>query len=382
MARWVLVGLMVSTVVAASENANPGFNLEGVEAFWEIVGILEADREPTEAQWNTFFAAPGYKALTEREFGRAYFQKTLRAVFMPSQSGLEEQVRDEYKQQGGFLAWYTPLVLEGFHEADRDREWMASRLKELQSYPYLKKAAEVALQYLPEEETDSYPEVDFIVFNDSRGYSPLIIGLTGKDALEPSELLCLKGQGHDHHWPFVLHMAHESFHLYRDRQQEIELPEEDHPDYPVLWTLDQIENEGIGDLINRKVLYYGGGCLADTERASKLKKEQKEQPATLRIMDAFLSEMAEDLNLVGEFGKQLRRFIPQSGHPTGFFMANLIDEELGTEALVEVARNPFEFFVLYNKAARKNGTAPVFSSKAMTLIRSLAQKYTKTLTDS
>jgi hypothetical protein len=382
MKRLILVGLMVSTAATASENVNPSFNFEGLEAFWGVVGILEAGREPTETQWDMFFAAPGYKALTEREFGRAYFQKTLRAVFMPSQSGLEEQVLDEYKQQGGFLAWYTPLVLEGFHEADRDREWMASRVEELKIYPYLKKAAGVALRYLPEDETDTYPEVDFIVFNDSRGYSPLIIGLTGKDDLEPAELDCLKGQGQDRHWPFVLHMAHESFHLYRDRQQEIELPEEDHPDYPVLWTLDQMENEGIGDLINRKALYYGNGCLADTERASKLQEEQRAQPATLRIMDAFLSEMADDPDLVEGMGRQLRRFIPQSGHPTGFFMANIIEEELGTEALVEVVRNPFAFFTLYNKAARKNGTAPVLSSKAMTLLRSLERKYLNTSTDS
>jgi hypothetical protein len=382
MKRWILIYLAISTVAMASDKVNPGFNFEGIEAFWEIAGILEADQEPTKEQWNLFFEAPGYKALTEREFGRTYFQKALRAIFMPSQSSLEEQFRDEYKQKGGFLAWYTPQVLEGFHEADRDREWMASRVEELKSYPYLKKAADVALQYLPETETDTYPEVDFIVFNDSRGYSPLIIGLTGKDDLQPSELECLKGQGHDHHWPFVLHMAHESFHLYRDRQQEFELPEEDHPDYPLLWTLDQMENEGIGDLINRKTLYYDNGCLAETERASKLQKEQRAQPATLRIMDVFLSEMAEDPDLIEGLGRQLRRFIPQSGHPTGFYMANLIEKELGTEPLVEVVRNPFEFFFLYNKAARKNGTAPLFSPKAMTLIRSLEQKYMKVPADS
>jgi hypothetical protein len=382
MARWILVGLFVLTTATASENVNPGFNFEGIEAFWEIVSVLEEDREPTAAQWETFFTAPGYNALSEREFGRDYFQKALRAVFMPSQADLEARVLAEYEQKGGFMAWYTPQVLEGFRQAGRDRQWMASRVEELRNYPYLKKAADVALRYLPENETDTYPEVDFIVFNDSRGYSPLIIGLTGKDDLQPAELECLKGQGHDHHWPFVLHMAHESFHLYRNRRQEIELPEEDHPDYPVLWTLDQIENEGIGDLINRKTLYYGNGCLSNTERASALRKEQQGQPANLRIMDAFLSEMADDPDLMKGLGRQLQRFIPQSGHPTGFFMANLIEEELGTESLVEVVRNPFDFFALYNEAARHNGTAPVFSTKAMTFLRSLEQKHARTPTDS
>jgi hypothetical protein len=373
----VCVAALAVAAVPVGEDVNPGFNFEGVEAFWKVADILAADNEPTETQWNEFFEAPGYKTLMKREFRRAYFQDALRAVFMPSEIDLQERMLAEYKQRGGFLAWYTPLVLEGFQKAKRDRKWMASRVEELKTYPYLDKAAGLALEYLPEDKAETYPKVDFIVFNDSRGYSPLILGLTGKDDLEPDALECLKIQGHDRHLPFILLVAHESFHLYREEKQAIEFPEEDHPDYALIWILDQIENEGIGDLINRKVLYWGEGCLAGTERAARLREEQKAQPATLRIMDAILSEMADDPQLVGGLGRQLRSFIPQSGHPTGFYMANIIDEELGPEALKKVVRNPFRFFSLYNEAAKKKGKAPVFSPKSLAFIRSLEQKYSK-----
>lgn len=360
---------------AASQAVNPGFNFEGIEAFWRIAAVLESDTEPTEEQWDAFFEAPGYERLTG-EFGRSYFQNALKAVFMPSQGDLAAVMVRDYAERGGFLGWYTPLVLDGFRDASKNREWMAERVQELQTYPYLEEAAKYALEYLPDETVGEYPAVNFVVFNDSRGYTPLIIGLTGDD-LEASDLECLERQGYDRHLPFLLLMAHESFHMYRDREMEIELPDSSHPDYALLWTLDQMTNEGIGDLIYRKPLYYGDGCLAGTERAAGMHREQLAQPATLRIVDAILSEMAAGPDVAGMLGGQLQSFVPQSGHPTGFFMANLIDEELGAEAVRDVVRNPFDFFKLYNRAALENGGAPVFSPEAMAYLDRLEKEHTK-----
>jgi len=361
---------------APQEPPNATFNFEGIDAFWTLVSIMESDTEPTDSQWETFFSAPGYGRLSE-EFGRAYFKTALKAVFMPSQSHLTEEMLSQYEERGGFLAWYTPMVLDGFREASEDREWLKHRVQELKTYPYLERAAELALEYLPEGSVSDFPRVNFVVFSDSRGYSPLIIGLTGNDDPPETEQECLSRQGRDRHWPFVLHMAHESFHLYREKVLEIEMPESDHPDYPVLWTLGQMENEGIGDLINRKKLYYGDGCLAGDESAQEMHREQLAQPAVIRIMDRIFSEMANHPDLADLLGAQFRSFIPQSGHPTGFYMANIIEEELSAEAIRSVVRNPFKFFALYNRAAQMNGTAPVLSSQAMAYIESLEQRYTK-----
>ena len=56
----------------AQDNINQSFNFEGVEAFWDVVSVLETDTEPAEEQWDAFFTAPGYKRLTG-EFGRTSF---------------------------------------------------------------------------------------------------------------------------------------------------------------------------------------------------------------------------------------------------------------------------------------------------------------------
>jgi hypothetical protein len=301
----------------------------------------------------------------------------LRAVFLSSERASAEEMVRRYAEKGGFLGWYTPLVLEGFRDASRDRDWQGQRIHELKTYPYLEKAAEYALEYLPEDSADEYPAVDFVVFSDSRGYTPLIIGITGKDTLPPEQLDCLRRQGLDRHFPFTLLVAHESFHMFREAEEEIRFPEEGHPDYPVIQTLDQMVNEGIGDLINRKQLFYGDGCLAGSDEASRLHHEQQAQPATIRIMDRILQEMADAPELRDVLGRQFQSFIPQSGHPTGFYMANLIEEELGKEELKRVVRNPFGFFTLYDHAAEANGRAPGLSDKTLAYLHSLEARYGK-----
>ncbi len=384
MSRSILLRVVTSALTvsfclgppAIRGQTNPGFNFEGIDSFWSIASVLETDTEPTEAQWETFFESPGYDRLSG-EFGREYFKRALRAVFLPSRPDLAEEMLNEYAERGGFLGWYTPLVLDGFRDASADREWQSGRIQELKTYPYLQRAAEFALEYLPEDVASEYPAVNFVVFSDSRGYTPLIMGITGDDTPPPEQQECLSLQGRGRHFPFLLLMAHESFHMYRGMVDEIDLPESDHPDYPLLWTLDQMENEGIGDLIHRKLLYFGDGCLAASERAEGLHHEQLAQPATIRIMDRIFSELADEPDLIDILGKQFQSFIPQSGHPTGFYMANLIEEELGADVIRDVVRNPFRFLALYNRAAAKNGVAPVLSQKAMGFLEGLERRYTR-----
>jgi len=373
---FVAVSFCTNLILAQDvENINVSFDFSGIDEFWKIVDVLQADQEPTEEQWQAMFETPGYAELIRREFKPNYFKNAIRAVFMPSQKKLAEELILADKEKGGFIAWYTPLVIDGFRNAGRDRDWIQTRIKELKSYLYLENAAEEALQFLPEEKAEDYPAVAFIIFSDSRGYTPLIIGLSEKDEPSSDELNCFHSQGRDKHWPFVLHLAHEAFHLYRGKKKEFQFPDTNSPDYPVIWILDQIENEGIGDLINREQLYFENGCFVKSEQAARYRKEQESQPSNIRIMDAILKEMAVNTSLIGQLGKQLRSFIPQSGHPTGFFMARVIAKHYGKGELVKIVRNPFKFFYLYNQAAKKSQKAPILSDETVAFIKMLESKY-------
>lgn len=49
-------------------------------------------------------------------------------------------------------------------------------------------------------------------------------------------------------------------------------------------------------------------------------------------------------------GAELRKRLPWSGHPTGFYMASLIRARLGLDALVATTGDPFAFFRAYQRA--------------------------------
>ncbi len=76
-------------------------------------------------------------------------------------------------------------------------------------------------------------------------------------------------------------------------------------------------------------------------------------------------------------GIELRKTIPMSGHPIGYFMTQAIVQTLGKKALLEQGGNPFEFFRLYNRAAKiQRERFPAFSEKSMMLINQLEESST------
>jgi hypothetical protein len=91
-------------------------------------------------------------------------------------------------------------------------------------------------------------------------------------------------------------------------------------------------------------------------------------------MDRLFSAMNKHPERKSELGGKLRDLVPMSGHPTGFFMANVIIDQLGKEILLTEIGNPFAFFRLYNIAAGKKGV-PAFSEDAMAFIGSLEKRY-------
>jgi hypothetical protein len=360
------------------ESINVGFDFSGIEEFWKIADILKADIEPSPSQWNSLLSTPGYTVLIGMEFQKpGFFEDYMRAAYMPSQKQRRGKLIKEAKKKGGFRAWFTPALLKAYHDAENNRKEIEARIKELKTYPYVKEASLEALNFLPETHVDEYPAVSFIIFHDSRGYSPLVIGLTGGEDLEKSALDKLQKHGFTKHRPFMLHVAHESFHFYRDKKLEFDFPGNKNPYYHIIWIINQIENEGIADQIDRKQLYYGNGCFTETQMAERWRKEQAEQPKIILEMDSLFTRIEDKPKAAAELGKELRELVPQSGHPTGFFMANCIIEQYGKNAIVEVVRNPFRFFFLYNEAAKKSGKSPFFSEPAMRFIKNLESRYKK-----
>lgn len=387
--KWFALSAIILSWVSfngADSGKNPNFEFSGVHEFWKIMDVLIQDKEPTNEQWDALFNTPGYVELLRREFKAETFKQYYRAAYMPSKIADIERMKNAASDGGNkFRIWFTNAMFESLNYARENKEKIIAKVKSFDTFPYTENSTKELLKFLPEDSVGAPPDVSFIIFNDSRGYIPVIMSINEltreEELLTPERLAILQSQGHSKQLPHVLYFAHEFFHYYRDQRLEIRFPDRESDDYSLIWQLDQIENEGIADLINVSQLYLDGCCFADTEWARQIREEQAQQPDVLRKFDKILGIIHCDPHKQKELNAQIRRLITRAGHPTGFYMTNVILEQLGKQALVEVVRNPFKFFFLYNIAAKKDGSVPAFSTNSIQLMKDLERKYSLSLSN-
>lgn len=332
---------------AVTERAG-GSDFSGIEQFLKLTAVLERDREPPAEQWDRLFSTPGYAVLLEREFRRDFFVERFKQAFMPSKKA---ELAVQIKKDTGFYARYLPHFLR----AKAMRTEIEKRVGELRAMDVHGAAIARAKTLLPKSETFESPTVAFVIFApDARGYDPVVIDVLYSISRKER---------------FADFVAHEFHHWYRNKLVDL------NQDRDTLWVINQVHAEGIADLVDK----------ADWPKkpAASLSPEEKryheffdKSPDVIRTMDGLLARMAGLRTGRGELGEQLSKAVPQSGHPTGLFMAGLILEELGRDVLVQTVANPFEFFRLYNAAAKKRGgDIPRFSEIALAFLANLEKRF-------
>jgi hypothetical protein len=323
----------------------PAADFSGLQKFLEVMTILSTDKEPTSEQWDSLFGTPGYAVLLQREFQRDFFAARFRLAFMPSRA---EALKDELKKETGARVRYLAHFLRAKGMRPEIERWMA----EARPAELYQEAVEKARALLPEGAIYGWPAVSFVIFApDSRGYDPVVL-----DAL-----FCMDLGGR-----LADMVGHEFHHYYRNRFVDLT------QDQATLWVIGQIHGEGIADLID-KAGWTRKNEETLTPREKDFMKLYRESPSFIRTMDDLLARMSEMRTGRGELGFELRRILPQSGHPTGLYMALLILEELGRPAIVKVAYDPFGFFRLFQEAAvKRGGETPRFSEAAMRFLDTLA----------
>jgi len=328
------------------DTQQPAADFSGVKKFLELTAVLEQDGEPTREQWDALFATPGYAVLTESEFQKDFFAERFRLAFMPSRA---DALKEQMKKDTGFRAQFLPHYLRAKAMRREIERWTAvQRPAELYDEALAKARA-----LLPEGAVAGWPAVAFVIFApDARGYDPVVL-----DAL-----YCMGKGGR-----LADLVGHEFHHYYRNRLVDL------NQDQGTLGVINQIHAEGIADLID-KAEWIGKPESALAPNEKDFVQLYRQSPSVIRTMDELFSRMNEMKTGRGELGFELRRAVPQSGHPTGLYMATLILEELGKPALVGVADDPFAFFRLYQEAAaRKHGDTPRFSNRAMVFLERLAR---------
>jgi hypothetical protein len=355
--KWlVCVLLLAGSLGSAAEKSVPtgGFDFSAIDRLWDIVSVLEKDQEPLEAAWEALVRAPGYAALVshERYYNLDFLKRNLRLVFQPS---LSSELEKESQNRS----------VRHFIELKEKKEALQKFQAQMQAATALTEALDLLKRRLPDgsiERLDA-PPAAFIVFDkDARGgYGLLLFDLIY--ALELGEL-------------FKPLYAHEAFHYYRDKLAAFSEGDILLVHQGILMALNMIQNEGLADLIDKPASIFEGGPRADSSYALEYRKNMAESPRILGTVDELLCSLAD---LPGaqdeEIGWEMFGAIPQSGHPTGFFMAKAVSEKIGEKDLIRTFNNPFAFFYLYNAAAAMDTTLPRVSNKAIARLFELEKKY-------
>jgi hypothetical protein len=337
-------GLFVRCV-NAQPSKRPVADFFGLDLFLELTAILERDEEPPREQWDALFATPGYAVLVRNEFTKEFFIERFRLAFMPSRA---EALKEQMKKDTGLRAKILPHYVRVKAMRVAIGEWRAEQRPEDVYAEAVRKASGL----LPEGSVSGWPNVSFVIFApDARGYDPVVL-----DAL-----YCMDKGG-----ALADLVGHEFHHFYRNRLVDLT------QDQVALGVINQIHAEGIADLIDKAGWVRKAEADLTPDEAAFVKLT-RDTPAVLKIMDDLLGRMGGMKTGRWRLGSELRQAVPQSGHPTGLYMAMLIDEELGREALVGVSLDPFAFFRLFQKAAlKRGGQTPRFSEEALAFLDRLA----------
>ena len=321
--------------------------------------MLSQDEEPDIAIWDALFATDGYRALTESEFERAFFEENYRLAFKPS---LRDSLALALENDGG-----RARRLRHYLQVGERREELEAFAAELERSGSLAELSRQAAEWLPPPAPDQPAPVAAVIFDmDARGYDPIVLDLLAAKELDLSSFL-----------------AHEAHHWYRNARVTIDWDAVAPQDADLLWTLYQIQGEGIADQIDKRPWLEGEAPVPTAREgyAESYLDALAGTPATLRSLDSLLVafgaavEAAGDTAAAAAIGSHIAELVPMSGHPTGYFMSNVILIELGKERLVADVTDPVAFFRTYDEAARASGVAPGLSSRAMETLGAIEARY-------
>lgn len=352
--RVTILGLLLAISGEAA-----GQDFSGVEGFWRIARQLQADTEPSSAEWDSLFRTPGYAALDARERRRSAIMLGFRAALMPSMKTVRDSILTTQS--------WTARVIHHVRELPARRAELDSFQAGLVDVDFLTRAIKQAQTLLPPNTTNRLgrPTVAFLFFlPDGRGYPALIVADLAHVAAK-TDLV-----------PFF---AHEITHYYYaglspEREALAPVRLQSAADSAIGRLVAKLAEESLGDQHDKGPILD----LSDAEFAAhpieaarrpymaEYRLEYARASEHFRLLDRALATALEDDLSAAVRLDSLGQSLPLEGRPLGYFMTRRIRDVLGDGALAAVAGDPLGWLEAYQRAARSPGcTCPVLSDAAM-----------------
>ena len=335
----------------------PGIDLSGIDAFWEVADVLSDGRNPGSGAWDRLFDTPGYAMLADRYPLRYPIRMSIKLSFDPRREAERRNVEAS-------TVWMRPRMIRHMKRVKAQRpELAAFRDTLVADDSLIADALEHLRPHLPPGalETRYPPLVSFVLFLDDGYASPDVVAI---------DLLMAKTLGRP---ALVRFIAHELFHAYRSA---LALPQDQRGvGYMsmLIGALEQLENEGIADRIDKPDLLAShpdrGSVLGDY--ADDYRTAYADAPTRVQQIGRLMARMESRRRFAPDLVRRIQRAIPMGGHPTGAYMADVIVEHSGEDALRATVGDVFRFLHAYQHAAAQDPRAPVFPDEAMYLVERL-----------
>jgi len=326
--------------------------------YFEITAKLKQGDSLSRSDWKSFLSNEAIKDyMADQGVNEQYFEsyrKNMQIVYMPKNNSiLQKRLADPNSY------WLTYMINQ--YKVDEDD--MKEYLKRIDSDPksYFDKSYQYAYSALPKTAHKKLPNLKVAIIpihNDAHAQDGLII----------YTLLC--AYKNDQNRLGALG-GHELHHMLRP-QPSFDIEPDDNS---IIMAMYRVLNEGSADMVDKKYM---------TDTASRLMPSQKyfqeffdEGKKILPLMDSLFSQDVKNRKSL-----KVRDYFKgtpyTSGHVPGTYMAHYIEKNGLKNEFIKSLDDPFSFFLIYDRASKKDKSKPFrFSKASIHNIEFLRKKYIK-----
>jgi hypothetical protein len=348
----VIIFLFTNSIKAQS------VNIESVNAYWKIVDRLKQGDTLSRAAWKDFLNLEGNKIYVQNQnFSENFlesYRKTLQYVYnLKNEDKLKKMMDDKLNN------WMAYKINQ--YKANEDE--LKQYVSHLEESAYLDSIYLKAWDWLPKKLHTKSPNTQIF-----------IIAIDNDALVDQGRIVfTLWSVYNQDKLKYGILGGHEMHHVLRKPINFDISPSEE----GLFYLLQTILNEGSADMIDKKYSFDKAKDVVYEYHFEELLLTKTD--SIIREIDTAIQEMSRTNGQKYPSIKQFRILMNySSGHNPGYYMADIIVKSGYRKELIKNIQNPFQYIILYNKAAKKDKLdPPLFSDVTIDYIKQLEKKYWK-----
>lgn len=338
-------------------------DIGSAKKYWQIVDLVRQDKPISDSLWAEFrnLKANGLWFSMAEKMNQEYeplYRTAIEIVFRPSKQAKLDSILKLPKD--------TPrnvlnIFVRGMYQTYNSKEQsIRTFLDRIASANYLDTIYTITLTMLPknfERPTQKLSKLNIYIHGIE----------DGANATQHGIIFSMAGLYEFEKYSFGIMGAHELHHLLRVSKLKDSVK---NVHRFAIEIMESCLNEGTADILSHLPV-IDKPEFSNLREMTLLKSEQK-----INTIDKWFSESLGKTQTTKTTKDVANLFEYLGGHNPGFFMAKTIVDSGLKDELKQSIDNPFNFFILYQKAAELDkGRAPTFSKKTLRYIRHLESLY-------